>query len=158
MRRVFLTAIVATALAAACPATAEMQTAGPTAWGVASADAAAFMEAYGRDLRAGDREAIIERYDPEGVWMVSAGRGEHLSSEQVGAVYRSDEWKAPQAFDWQNLVFIPSGTDAMTVTGRFVWTRETGVARTIAYHALLSRTGGQWRIRVEDETPVSAPR
>ena len=157
MIRALLPAVAAIVLAA-CPAVGATQTAPPTGWGEVAADAPAFMETYARDLRAGDREAIIARYDPAGVWLVSAGRGRRLGGDEVSGLYRSDQWSAPQAFEWQDLAFIASGPDAVVVTGRFVWTRANGVARTIAYHALLVRIDGDWRIRVEDETPVALGR
>ncbi|NJC40089.1 hypothetical protein GGQ87_000347 [Brevundimonas alba] len=154
--RAIVPAVLAIVLAAAHPAAA--QTAPAAAWGEPAADLPAFMEAYAESIRAGDREAMIARYDPAGAWMVSAGRGEHLDPGEIADIYRSDAWQAPQAFEWQGLAYIPTGPDAVTVTGRFVWTPSDGVGRTIAYHGQFVRVDGAWRIRVEDETPVAASR
>lgn len=119
------------------------------------AEARAFMEAYAADLRAGDREALIARYDPEGMWFVTHGRVDPTSHAAIADLYRR-QWAPPADFTWNTLTYVPSGPDSVSVIGRFTWTGEGGEAVTIAYHALLVRVGDHLRIRIEDETPVPA--
>lgn len=119
------------------------------------AEARAFMEDYAVDLRAGDREALIARYDAQGMWFVTHGRVDPASHAVLADLYRR-QWTRPAAFEWQDLVFVPSGRDAVSVIGRFKWTTEQGEVQTIAYHGLLVRIGDALRIRIEDETPVPA--
>lgn len=152
--RSILAAALALILMGGAPAGAVAQTVPPPAESRDHADARAFMDAYAQDLRNTDREAVIARYDPAGLWFVSGGRGEWLSPDRIAEIYRSDAWRPPADFAFQDLAFITAGEDVVTVTGRFNWPRQDGSARTIAYHGLLVRIDGRWRIRVEDETPV----
>ena len=119
------------------------------------AEAQAFMEGYARDLLAGDRPAIAGRYDRSGAWMASGGQARLLSYDVIARRY-AEQWSPPAAFEWRDLVFIPSGEDAITVIGRFVWTSEDGTSDLISYHGQFVREDGQLRILVEDETPVPA--
>lgn len=130
------------------------QTVPPPAQSRDHADARAFMDGYAQDLRRADQEAVIGRYDRTGAWFVSGGVGEWLSPEQIAGNYRSEAWRPPADFAFRDLAFVTAGEDVVTVTGRFSWPMPDGSAPTIAYHALLVRIDGQWRIRVEDETPV----
>lgn len=117
-------------------------------------DARAFMVGYARDLLAGDRAGIAARYDSGGAWMVHAGHARLFPHERIARLYAED-WSPPAAFEWRDLVFIPSGEDAVTVVGRFVWTSAGEEPALIAYHGQFVRQDGQLRIRVEDETPVA---
>lgn len=118
-------------------------------------EARAFMESYARDLRAGDRPAIASRYDRSGAWMASAGQARLISHDVIARRYAED-WSPPSAFEWRDLVFIPSGESAITVIGRFVWTSADGTPDLISYHGQFVREDGELRILVEDETPVPA--
>lgn len=121
-------------------------------------EARAFMEAYGRDLRAGDREGIAARYDRRGAFMMGAGRKTLMSQADLAAVYRGERWQPPAAFEWRDLSFEPLGPDAVAVVGLFAWTRAAGGApRIFSYTALLIRQDGTLRIRIEDEDPLPAP-
>ncbi|HEY0103284.1 MAG TPA: DUF4440 domain-containing protein [Brevundimonas sp.] len=130
------------------------QTVPPPAQSRDHASARAFMDAYAQDLRNSDREAVIGRYDPAGAWFVGGGRGEWLNPARIAENYRAEAWRPPADFAFEDLAFVTAGDDVVTVTGRFNWPRPDGSARPIAYHGLLVRIDGQWRIRVEDETPV----
>ena len=118
-------------------------------------EARAFMESYARDLLAGDRPAIAGRYDRSGAWMASGGRARLISQDVIARRYVED-WSPPAAFEWRDLVFIPSGENAITVIGRFVWTSADGTPDLISYHGQFVREDGELRILVEDETPVPA--
>ena len=148
-------ALVALLLVSA-PAAAVAQTA-PEAVAEAAivVEARDFMASYARELLAGDRAAIAGRYDRQGAWMVHAGQSRFIAHDRIARLYAED-WEAPSAFEWRDLAFIPSGQDAVTVVGRFVWTPAGEEPLLIAYHAQFVRQDGQLRIRVEDETPVAA--
>lgn len=113
-----------------------------------------FMAGYARDLLDGNRAGIAARYDRQGAWMVHAGQARFIAHDRITRRYAED-WNPPSAFEWRDLVFIPSGEDAVTVVGRFVWTSTGEEPALIAYHGQLVRQDGQLRIRVEDETPVA---
>lgn len=113
-------------------------------------EAEAFMAGYARDLLAGNRAGIVERYDPRGAYLVGQGRKEFMPLDSIRAVYMGG-WRAPAAFEWQDLSYEPAGPDAVVVVGRFVW--GAGERRlTFSYSALLLRRDGHLRIRVEDES------
>lgn len=147
---------LAALLVVSTPAAAVAQTA-PEAVAEAAivVEAREFMASYARDLLAGDRAAIAARYHRQGVWMVHAGQSRFFAHDSIARRYAED-WDAPSAFEWRDLVFIPSGEDAVTVVGRFVWTPAGEEPVLIAYHGQFIRQDGQLRIRVEDETPVAA--
>lgn len=157
--RPILAAALAGVLGGAAATGAPAQSVTPVAESRDHVEARAFMDGYAEALRNGDREAVIAGYDPSGVWFFSGGRGEWLTTGQIAEIYRSVEWRPPADFAWRDLAFISAGDDVVTVTGRFDWPATDGGARIIAYHGLLVRVDGRWRIRVEDETPVapSAP-
>lgn len=147
---------LAIALAVSVPGMAQAQDAArAVAEPAIAAEARAFMADYARDLLAGDRAAIAARYDPQGAWMVRAGQARFVAHARISQLYAGEDWQAPAAFEWRDLVFIPLGDDAVTVIGRFAWTsadQETGI---VAYNAQFVRHEGGLRIRVEDETPVA---
>lgn len=143
---------LATLLVLSPPAVAAAQTAaGPAV----VAEAQAFMEGYARDLLAGDRAAIAARYDRSGAWMVHAGQARLMPYDAIARRY-AEQWSPPTAFEWRDLVFVPSSDDAITVIGRFLWTDESGSADLLSYHGQFAREDGELRILVEDEALVPA--
>lgn len=115
-------------------------------------EAEAFMEGYARDLREGNRAAIIGRYDRRGGYLVGNGRKEFMPLDSIRAIYEGG-WGPPATFAWENLSYEPAGPDAVVVTGQFVWGPTGGAAPIRAsYTGLLLRQDGQLRIRVEDES------
>jgi len=155
--RLILAAAFAVTLGSAATG-ASAQSIPPPAESRDHVEARAFMDAYARNLRDLDREAVIAGYDPAGVWFFSGGRGEWLTTDQIAEIYRSESWRPPADFAWKDLSFILAGDDVVTVTGRFDWPRLDGGIQNVAYHGLLVRIDGQWRIRVEDETPIAERR
>lgn len=140
-------------IAAAAPSAARAQA--PDTAPVA--EARAFMEAYGRDLAAGNREGIAARYDRGGPYIMFNGEREMVPWEELAAQYRTT-WRQPAAFEWRDLVFLPAGPDAVVVNGHFLWTRQGGAEPMhFRYTALLVRQEGELRIRLEDESVVPAP-
>jgi len=117
-----------------------------------AAEAAAFMQAYGDDLRAGDRAALARRYHRGGAWRVGHGARAFESWEEIRASYAT-RWRPPAAFAWMELSYEPLGPDAVVVVGRFEWGRGEGLAPLIgSYTGLLVRQDGELRLRLEDES------
>jgi hypothetical protein len=124
------------------------------------AEARAFMDAYARDLLAGDRAAVAARYDRTGVHMLGNGRKEFAPYDSVVARYQGSGWSPPRSFEWRDLSFEPVGPDAVVVAGRFLWGSAAGGAPVgLSYTSLLRRQDGVLRIRLEDESvdPSSVP-
>lgn len=123
-------------------------------------EARSFMDAYARELLAGDRTAIAARYDRTGVYMLGNGHKQFTSYDSVVAIYGGPAWSPPVSFEWRDLSFEPTGPDAVVVAGQFVWTRAGGAPpMTLSYASLLRRQDGVLRIRLEDESvdPASLP-
>lgn len=148
------TILTALALIAA-PAAASAQAA-PAATTEAPivAEARAFMASYAEDLRSGNREGLIARYDRSGVYFPMDGPGV-TSIENVGKIYRGDGWQPPASFEWQGLVFKPMNADTILVTGAFLWGRADGKTRHISYTGLFVRRDGMLRIQLEHESGIS---
>jgi hypothetical protein len=118
------------------------------------------MDAYARDLLAGDRRAIAARYDRTGSYSLGNGRKEFTAYDSVVARYGGARWSPPASFEWRDLSFEALGPDAVVVAGRFVWGPAAGAPpMTFSYTSLLRRQDGEFRIRLEDESidPASLP-
>lgn len=137
----------------ASPAAPAAPTAGPGAPTTAEVEARAFMAAYEADLRRKDAAAVAARYHPDGAYMIFDGQGGFESFAAIGRSY-ADGWRGPEAFAWRDLTFEPVGADAVLVNGGFEWTAAGKAPRPTSYTALLKRHAGQWRIRMENETPI----
>ena len=117
------------------------------------AEARAFMDAYARDLLAGDRAAIAARYDRSGAYILGNGRKDFLPYDSIVARYGGAGWSPPASFEWRDLSFEPVGVDAVVVAGRFLWgPRAPAAPLTVSYSALLHRQNGALRIRLEAES------
>lgn len=114
-------------------------------------EARAFMDAYARDLREGNREGIVGRYDPRGAYFVGHGRKELVPMDSIRAQYPG-RWRPPAGFEWQDLSYEMTGPDAVVVVGRFVWSVSAERSLTFSYTGLLLRRDGRLRIRLEDES------
>jgi hypothetical protein len=151
--------LLSAACAAASPAAARAQ---EPADSMVVAEASAFMDAYGSDLRMGERESIAARYDRRGAYVMFNGQREFAPWDSLAAQYRTG-WQQPAAFEWRDLLFLPAGPDAVAVNGHFFWTVRAGEEPIrFRYMALLVRQDGVLRIRLEDEsmapaTPPPAP-
>ena len=116
-------------------------------------EARAFMDAYARDLLAGDRAAVGARYDRSGAYFLGNGRKEFMPYDSIVAQYAAASWTPPASFAWRDLSFEPAGPDAVVVAGQFVWGAAPGSpSLTMSYTALLHRQDGALRIRVENES------
>lgn len=117
------------------------------------AEAVAFMEAYGKDLVAGNRVGIAERYDRQGAWLVGHGKAKKEPYDSIVAQYAAASWQPPSTFAWKDLVYEPQGPNAVLVVGRFEGAFVPGAPPLLfSYSALLQRQDGQWRIHLEDES------
>ena len=135
------------------------QTDSATAAGI-TAEARTFMDAYARDLLAGDRAAIGARYDRAGAYLLGNGQKDFSPYDSIVARYSESRWTPPHAFEWRDLSFEPVGPDAVFVAGLAAWTSAPGSAPIIlSYTAILERRDGSLRIRLEDESvdPRSMP-
>lgn len=143
------TFVVPIFLLAACTSAAPEAVPAPDA-GIVQ-EARAFMEAYGRDLRTGDREGIAGRYDRRGAYFVFNGRRDFAEWQALAEQYRTG-WQQPAAFEWRDLIYEPAGPGAVVVNGEFLWTSAAGEEPMVfSYTALLVRQDGELRIRLEDE-------
>jgi hypothetical protein len=125
------------------------------------AQAHAFMDAYGIDLRLGSREHIAGRYHTRGAWLVGEGRKALHPVDSIRARYLG-RWRPPASFEWRDLSFEAVGPDAVVVTGLFLWGVSAERRVTCSYTGLLVReedlTGNRlFRIRLEDESCAPSP-
>lgn len=116
-------------------------------------EARAFMDGYAEDLRSGNRAGIAARYDAAGAWIVQYGAAMAVTHDQVIDRYAT-AWEPPAAFAWRDLVFVPAGSESVTVIGRFDWTTAGRETDRTTYNGLLVRTANGLRIRIEDEVPI----
>lgn len=116
-------------------------------------EARSFMDGYAEDLRSGNRAGIAARYDEAGAWIVRYGSAVAVTHDQIVDRYAT-AWEPPAAFAWRDLVFVPAGSNSVTVIGRFDWTDADGGTDRVTYNGLLVRTARGLRIRIEDEVPV----
>ncbi len=115
-------------------------------------EARTFMAGYADDLIAGDRGAIVNRYDRTGSWRVGQGEKSFEVWDEVHRTY-AEEWERPATFAWRDLSYEPLGPDAIVVVGLFDWGfGDSGPDITLSYTALLIRQEGELRIRLEDES------
>jgi hypothetical protein len=111
------------------------------------------MSQYADDLRAGDRARIAARYDRRGAWRVGDGIAQLDTWDSISAVYASERWQPPAAFEWQDLAYELAGPDSVVVIGRFAWTPAVGRPPMVfSYTALLVMQEGALRIRLENES------
>jgi hypothetical protein len=144
MRRRQIGAVVLVAVLTGCASA-------PRSAGSLEAEAREFMEGYARELRAGDRAAIVERYDSRGAYMAGGGRQRLASIDSIRSTYHSPTWTAPARFDWRDLSYEVAGPETVLVSGRFDWTTGAGQTLPASYTALLVRRDGRLRIRAEHE-------
>lgn len=111
----------------------------------------AFYDSYAEDLRQHRREAIANRYDPRGVFLLGNGRKVLRSFEEIKSLYLS-KWKGPRTFEWKDITVEVLSPDSAVVLGRFDWRTAAGETLNFSYTGVLVRHPGGWRIRVEDES------
>lgn len=141
--RIMLSAI---GMAFAAPAAAQAPAEAPVI-----AEARAFMADYARDLIAGNRRGVAERYHPDGALIQGNGTSRMESAASTTAYYLSDQWQPLAGFEWRDLHYEALSPDAVQVAGIFLYERE-GRPRIVSYTGLLVRHGGRLRIRIEHES------
>ncbi|HEY0780615.1 MAG TPA: hypothetical protein VGD56_21845 [Gemmatirosa sp.] len=116
------------------------------------AEARAFMDGYGRDLRAGNRAALGARYDTAGAYAVSMGRKALRPYAEIVAGYAT---APPQRITFRDFSYEVLGPGAVLVAGLFdLAAADTARAPlTFAYIGVLRRGPGGLRLRLEHESP-----
>jgi quercetin dioxygenase-like cupin family protein len=111
----------------------------------------AFYDAYAEDLRQHRAEGIANRYDSRGYFRLGNGGKQFVPFDENKKRYMTS-WTGPKSFDWRDLSIEALSPTAASVAGLFDWQGAAGEKATFSYTALLTKQGGQWRIRVEDES------
>ena len=154
MRRLNLPFLICTVILVLVPASAQdaKVTAGQNNYvATAESELRRFYDSYADDLRQRRREAIADRYDRRGVYMMGNGSKKLDAFEVVKARYLN-KWKGPKSFEWHDLSFEILAPDVAVVLGRFEWQTEDGKILKFSYTGVLVKRDGHWRIRVEDES------
>lgn len=111
-----------------------------------------FLAEYAHDLNAHRREAIIDRYDRRGVYMLNGGKRALRSFDSIKETYQNN-WAGPSSFAWGDLSVEVISPTAAVATGIFQWqSADGGPPKPYSYTALLIKDSGHWRIRLEDES------
>ena len=79
------------------------------------AEARLFMDAYARDLIAGNRTAVSDRYDRRGAYVVVGGTAKLESHADIAAIYAGPQWSALPRFQWHDLNYVPAGPEGIVV-------------------------------------------
>ena len=145
--------LIITIICAALPATAQKPKTDASQKKIATAEQEVrqFFDAYAEDLRQHRTEAIADRYDRRGVYLMGNGRKNLATFESVKTRYVT-KWKGPKSFQWKDLSFEMLTPDVATVLGKFEWQGADGKVMNFSYTGVLVKRDGQWRIRVEDES------
>ncbi len=110
-----------------------------------------FMAEYAQLMLAGDREALIRLYAPNGTLVIGEEFDDYASLELTAEIYR-DHWVAPTAFAWRDLTYRHLHPQVVNITGGFDWTSpQFPQGARFNYSALLVRVENKWRIRSETE-------
>lgn len=114
-------------------------------------EARRFMDEYAADLLRGDRAAIAERYDRNGVYEVRPAAKRFTSHADLVTRYEK-KWGKPAIFEWRDLSYEQLAPDTVLVTGLFAWAGSTSATPEVqSYVAILQRQDGNLRIRLEAE-------
>lgn len=111
----------------------------------------AFYDSYADDLRQHRREAIANRYDRRGVYLMGNGSKRFQTLEQIKETYMT-KWSGPKSFAWKDLSVEVISKDSAAVVAKFEWVTASGEKFDFSYTGLLIKYKGEWRIRIEDES------
>lgn len=112
-----------------------------------------FFDAYAEDLRTGRGEAIAGRYDSRGYYRMGGGSKTLVSFEDNRKRFVTN-FAAQKAFAWKDLSIEVLAPDVAIVTALFDWQHGSAEPRRYSYSGVLTKRSGQWRIRLEDESPA----
>lgn len=145
---------IVSALALSCASLGYAQQADPPR---AIAGLREFYAAYESALKAHRRDTLARFYHPSGALIVVDGSRMSPTHAGIDSIYRGS-WQGPAFFAFDSLHFDAVGPAMVAVTGGFRWLppQSADTARFI-YFALLDRTAGGLRIRVEHETQRPKP-
>src|SRR4051812_14930762 len=110
-----------------------------------------FYDAYADDLIKGRGEAIANRYDPRGYYSLGNGNKQYFTAAEAKTRYMT-RWTAPKGFVWKDMNFEVLSPESAPVVGLFDLEGATGDKLGMSYSAVLVRSAGKWRIRIEDES------
>ncbi|HET7537796.1 MAG TPA: hypothetical protein VFJ90_15160 [Candidatus Didemnitutus sp.] len=116
-------------------------------------DAKAFMDAYAKDLKAGNRDSIIARYHSQGVFILAVGVDDLMRPRQIADFYRT-QWQPPHAIAWRNLRYRSLSPETILIEGGFDWQQTADKpAQYFSYGAILIKEPTGFHIRSEIEFP-----
>lgn len=119
------------------------------------AEARALMDRYATALSNGDRAGIADLYSRDGAWIFWEGQGRYRTHDAIARRY-AEQWSPPAAFEWRDLIFVPTSPDTITVGGGFLWTAPGQPPQPAFYHGQFVREDGVLRIQIEHEGRVPA--
>jgi hypothetical protein len=111
----------------------------------------AFFDSYAEDLRQERREAIANRYDRRGAYLMGNGSKRLQTFEQIKDLYLT-KWSGPKSFAWKDLSVEVISKNVVAVLGKFEWVTTSGQSMNFSYTGVLIKQKGEWRIRIEDES------
>ncbi len=111
----------------------------------------AFYDSYAEDLRQERREAIANRYDRRGAYLMGNGSKRLQTFEQIKDLYLT-KWSGPKSFAWKDLSVEVISKNVVAVLGKFEWVTTSGQSMNFSYTGVLIKQKGEWRIRIEDES------
>lgn len=111
----------------------------------------AFYDSYAEDLRQERREAIANRYDRRGAYLMGNGSKRFQTFEQIKKRYVT-KWSGPKSFAWKDLSVEMISKKAAAVVAKFEWVTAQGQQLNFSYTGVLIKQNGEWRIRIEDES------
>ena len=109
------------------------------------------LNSYAEDSVAARREAIANRYDPRGYFVLGNGR-KRLDSFEDSKKRYLNTWTSPQSYEWKDISIEVLSPNAAVVAALFD-VQRAGVKQTYSYTALFVKREGKWVIRVRDESP-----
>jgi hypothetical protein len=111
------------------------------------------MKSYAEDLQLGNRNAVVNRYDARGAYFVGQGSKRLLTLKQIKDMYQRT-WQPPMSFAWTDVSYEVIAHDAVVVIGGFDWGTTSTAVIHFSYSALLIRSEGALKLRLEDESPL----
>lgn len=115
-----------------------------------------FMQDYARDLRAGDRAALADRFDRGGAWRLTPDSRYWVRQDwqQIRDTFAAPDWRPPAHFDWFTLDLQVVDRDAVAVAAVVDRGGSGDRAAFHLYSALLVRGRDGFRIRMEHLAPA----
>jgi hypothetical protein len=114
-----------------------------------------FFAAYESALKAHRRDTLAHFYHPGGALIVLNGTRMTLTLAGIDSLYRGPGWQGPVFFSFDSLRFEAIAPAQVVVTGGFRWLQaQSADTGRYVYLAIVDRTTGGLKIRVEHETDL----